>query len=369
MTLHLWMVLLGWWIAPGISPSESSSAPSPRPAAVFAEGATEPLLPTTLVSRLLEKQATLWEVVARSRDQHRRYVESQAVLQDERLEWISERDRLTVTIAAMNRQVAKKDRRLQDLVLALYKLTHATSGQVHFRSGRRSVARDGRIVLFTLLARELREKRRLLTDLGALRTRRESVDQTVRELETLEENFRMLAQDAETLVKRSLFEIGPIERRLDGVDQLQFDAQDWVRHNRIREIRRSLKNETAGLTRYRGVLVRPVAGPVLPQASERPGVFLSGLPGDSVRAPEAGTVRFVGPVDGFGLVIVIEHEFGVHSIVGRVETPAVKPGEAVRRAQFIAKVPAVNSSSSPVYLELRMGREVLDPRLWLKKNE
>ena len=39
------------------------------------------------------------------------------------------------------------------------------------------------------------------------------------------------------------------------------------------------------------------------------------------------------------------------------------------RAQFLARVPAGPGSSQPVYLELRQGRESVDPRLWLKKNE
>jgi murein DD-endopeptidase MepM/ murein hydrolase activator NlpD len=363
MSAPLWFLLFGFWFSPGLSPVASSPVVA-EPAQDAAPGPS-----ARAVSRLLEKQAQLWEVVGRSRDQQRRYGESQAVLQEERLEWISERDRLTVTIAAMNRAVTKKDRRLKELVEALYKLTHAGRGQVHLRAGRRSVPRDGRIVLLALLERELLEKRSLLADLQKLRARRESVDQTVQELVTLEESFRLLALEAESLIKRSLFEIEPLERRIEGADKLAFDAQDWVHLNRIRTLRQLMKNESSGLVRYRGLMARPVAGPVLAGPPDRVGVSLSGVPGDPVRAPEAGTVRFVGAVDGFGTVVVIEHEFGLHSIVGRVDTPAVKAGQTVRRAQFIAKVPESRLASQPIYLELRLGREVLNPRLWLKKNE
>ncbi|MBU1069793.1 peptidoglycan DD-metalloendopeptidase family protein [Myxococcota bacterium] len=366
MTAWFCFLLLQFRFSPA-APPEKVAAPPP----VLTDSSVQLDAPSSgRVSSILEKQAQLWEVVGRSRDQQRRYTDSQTVLQEERLEWMAQRDRLTVTISATNRAILKKDRRLRELVEAVYKLTHATFGQAHVLAGRRSVPRDGRIVLLTLLEREILEKRSLQADLKRLRDRRASVDETVSELESLEENFRLLALEAESLIKRSLFEIEPLERRLEGVNKLMFDAQDWNHYNRIRSIRNSVRNENAGTVKHRGMLVRPVAGPVLPGSPmDRPGVYLSGQPGDSVRAPEAGTVRFVGEVDGFGTVIVIEHDFGVHSIVGRIELPSVKAGDIVRRAQFIAKVPASRSSSHPVYVELRSGREVLDPHLWLKNNE
>jgi len=370
---HAWMFLLaGWWLLPGRgSPTAPSDKPNPTaPSDNSNPTAADPAVSGTLASRLLERSLALWEVVARSRDQQRRYGESQAVLQEERLEWLAERDRLTVTIGGMHRQLARRDRRLRELVEALYKLTHATYGQAHVRAGRRTVPRDGRVVVLALLERELAEKRTLLTDLRDLHARREAVDHTVAELAALEENFRLLALEAGTLVQRSLFEVAPVDARLEKLDRASYDARDWARDQRIRELRALHRKPDAGLVRYRGLLVRPVAGPVLPDPpGERPGVYLSGVPGDPVRAPEAGTVRFVGPLEGFGTVIVIEHEFSLHSIVGRVDTPAVKPGDAVRRAQFLARVPAGPGSSQPVYLELRHGREAVDPRLWLKKNE
>jgi len=355
MTAWICLLMLQLRFSPVIPPAERSTA-EPGPQETLAPVQTIPS--SRRVSSLLEKQAQLWEVVGRSRDQQRRYAESQTVLQEERLDWLAERDRLTVTISAIQRAILKKDRRLRELVEAVYKLTHATFGQVHVRAGLRSVPRDGRIVLLTLLDREILEKRSLQADLKRLRERRAAVDETMAELESLEENFRLLALEAESLIKRSLFEIEPLEQRLEGVDKLTFDERDWNHYNRIRTIRSAVKNENAGTARYRGILVRPVAGPVLSMPpSERPGVYLSGQPGDAVRAPEAGTV------------VVIEHDFGVHSIVGRIEQPAVKAGEVVRRAQFIARVPASRASSQPVYVELRSGQEVLDPHLWLKKNE
>jgi len=357
------LFLIGWRLAPDPVPVPTTSATAASTGATAAPAGT-------LVSRLLEKSLALWEVVGQSHEQQRRYAESQAVLQEERLEWLAERDRLTVTMTAMGKLVEKKDRRLRELVEALYKLTHATFGQAHVRAGRRSVRRDGRVVLLTLIGREQAEKRTLQDDLARLRSRREAVDRTVEELASLEESFRLLGLEAESLIQRSLFEVASIDARLEEVDRNRFDARDWERHARIRSLRASRNEKRPGNFRYRGVLVRPVAGPVLPGTPpERPGIYLSGVPDDPVRAPEAGVVRFVGPLEGFGIVVVIEHEHGIHSIVGRVESPFVKAGDLVRRAQTIAKVPPRAGSSVPIYLELRQGREALDPRLWLKKNE
>jgi septal ring factor EnvC (AmiA/AmiB activator) len=226
------------------------------------------------------------------------------------------------------------------------------------------------VVLLTLIERELAEKRTLQKDLAELGARRKAVDRTVEELAALEENFRLLQLEAESLIQRSLFEVAPVDARLEDVDRVRFDARDWERHARIRALRALRKDQRPGHVRYRGMLVRPVAGPIIPGTGpDRPGVYFSGAPDDPVRAPEAGTVRFVGPLEGFGLVVVIEHEHGIHSIVGRLTSPFVKAGEPVRRAQTIARVPPLAGSSVPIYLELRQGREALDPRLWLKKNE
>ena len=332
-----------------------------------APGVANPLSEKT-VSNLLQRQATILELAGRAKEQQKRYTESQAVLQEERLEWISLRDRQTVRIVAMKKAIVQKDVRLRELVEVLYKLTHATRDRVHYQNGRRLIPRDGRHLVFKLLEREITEKGRMQNDLLQLESRRNSIDGNLRELETLEDNFRMLAQEAETIIQQCLFESDPIDWRLDGVDKTRFDAGDWAHWNRIRQIKALLRGETSGLVRYRGMLVRPVAGPFMPRLQDRAGVYLSGKPGDPVRATEAGTVRFTGPVDGYGVVVVIEHEYGIHSLIGRVEQPVVKAGEQVRRAQYLGKVPDSKSSSVPVYLELRMGQEVLEPRLWLKKE-
>ncbi len=335
--------------------------------ALQGSNAPEPLPRGT--SALLEKQLAILEIAAKSREQEKRYQESAAVLQEERLEWMTLRNRQTMRIQSFRRMITRKEAKLAHLVDALYRVMQPTRGMPHIREGRLTAVRDGRSVLLLLIERELREMESLRSDLQKLEAEREGVDQNIRELENLEENFRVLALEAEALVKQCTFEIHPMEKRLEDANRDTFDAQDWARWNRIRQIKAMIREDFSGQFRYRGMLVKPVPGSFLQLANDRPGAYLSAKPRDPVRSPEQGVVRFTGPVEGFGQIVVIEHEHHIHSIIGRLEDIVVKPGDEVRRAQFLGRVGVFSRAASvPVYVELRRGRESLDPRLWFRTD-
>ncbi len=364
------LVILGF-MAMMLAPAGGvSEAASDAPAA--AGGAERPVLPPNRVSATLVKLEKLWDVAADSDSRRRRFAASREVLQEERLEWMAQRDRLTVTLGGLARQVEAREKRARELTLALYKLSHVQAGPSRWRSRWVRPARDGRFLLMVLLERELAERRRLREEIRLLRARRDGVDQNIAELQKLEENFRLMELDAENLMARSLFEIRELERQLDGVDKNGFDAVDWQRYGRIQSLRASMKKPESSLARYKGMMLKPVAGPLMPPspgAPQLPGVWYAAPAGAPVRATHDGTVRFVGPLEGYGTVVVIEHEFDIHSIIGRVDAPTVQAGSIVRRGQVIARTPdGASSAVRPVYLELRRGCERLDADLWVNKK-
>lgn len=324
------------------------------------------------VSATLEKLENLWEVAAGADAQKRHFFESQEVLQEERLEWMSQRDRLTVTLQGMARRLEAREKRLRELVEALYKISHVQAGPSRWRSRWVRPARDGRFLLMVLLEREVAERKKIREEIRLLQARRKQADRTIDELQKLEENFRLMALDAENLANRSLFAIREMESKLEGANKNTFDAVDWQRYGRIQQLRAFMRNPSSTLARYKGMMLKPVAGPPMPAtpgAPALPGLMYAASPGAPVRATHDGTVRFVGPLEGYGTVIVIEHEFDIHSIIGRVDAPTVQAGSVVRRGQVIARTPdGPPSSVRPVYLELRQGREKLDVDLWVNKN-
>jgi septal ring factor EnvC (AmiA/AmiB activator) len=81
----------------------------------------------------------------------------------------------------------------------------------------------------------------------------------------------------------------------------------------------------------------------------RRGIELSARAGRNVRAVEAGTIRFCGPLRGLGTVVVAEHA-GYMSVLGRLDAVKVTPGQVVARGEAIAE-----AAGDRVYLEIRAG--------------
>jgi septal ring factor EnvC (AmiA/AmiB activator) len=96
-------------------------------------------------------------------------------------------------------------------------------------------------------------------------------------------------------------------------------------------------------------------------------VEISALPAWKVRAPAEGTVRFAGPVPGFGNVLAFDHDEGYLSLVGHLGPLLVKVGERVRAAQPVASLPpAREGGPHKVYLELRRSGRAFDPIPWIQ---
>ncbi len=80
----------------------------------------------------------------------------------------------------------------------------------------------------------------------------------------------------------------------------------------------------------------------------RHGVELASHAGRNVRAVDAGTVRFVGPLRGRGESVVIAHPSGVVSIVSGLAEIGVATGQSVDRGEVLAEV-----AGDRVYVEIR----------------
>jgi murein DD-endopeptidase MepM/ murein hydrolase activator NlpD len=75
-----------------------------------------------------------------------------------------------------------------------------------------------------------------------------------------------------------------------------------------------------------------------------------------VRAAESGIVVYVGFIEGYGNIIIIEHS-GFYTVYSQVIGISVKRGDKVIKGQQIAKV-----GDELVHFELRIGKEAVDPK-------
>ena len=82
----------------------------------------------------------------------------------------------------------------------------------------------------------------------------------------------------------------------------------------------------------------------------------------AVRAPATGVVRHLGQVEGFGLVVIIEHAAGRATVLAPLRNPRVEVGQAVLRGDLLGEAgePPV-AGPDYLHIELRRQNKAIDP--------
>lgn len=197
-----------------------------------------------------------------------------------------------------------------------------------------------------------------------------------------------LAQSARTALGRAMSERTELPQRL--VDDPGILAALAAAADTLDEFARGLATRSAtardaplrAFAQARGTLPLPARGTVLRRAGEadplgvtRPGMVLATLPGALVSAPWSATVRYAGPLRGYGNVIVLEPASDYLLVLGGLEIVYVQPGEVIADAMPLGTMPGgdTDATGSPVtggartqslYVELRHTGEPVDPGAW-----
>jgi len=97
----------------------------------------------------------------------------------------------------------------------------------------------------------------------------------------------------------------------------------------------------------------------------RTGVDLSCPKGSVVRAPATAIVRYIGPLDGFGTVIILEHFHGYTTVFSPLEknTIKVEEGNAINQGQILGHTakPVLENSPPYIHIELRKDEIAIKP--------
>lgn len=136
---------------------------------------------------------------------------------------------------------------------------------------------------------------------------------------------------------------------------------------------RTLMAQSGGLGRPGSQHRWPVNGAVLHRFGDSQegelrwkGMVISANEGSEVRAIADGKVLLADWLQGYGLVMVIEHGKGDMSLYGYNQTVLFKPGDNVKAGQAIALVGDSGGQGVPsLYFEIRRQGQAVNPRPWL----
>ncbi len=91
--------------------------------------------------------------------------------------------------------------------------------------------------------------------------------------------------------------------------------------------------------------------------------------GSRVHAARSGEVVFSGYEEGYGNLVIIEHEFGYRSYYGHLSRSLVKNGQQVKPGETIALSGNTGRSTGPhLHFEIRKNGRALNPMTFLKRG-
>lgn len=147
-------------------------------------------------------------------------------------------------------------------------------------------------------------------------------------------------------------------------------------HDTLSDIPLDVIRDAKPFPKMKGKLPWPIRGKLLASFGDAKagghlswnGYWIDAPTGAPVRAVANGRVAYVGWMQRYGLIIIIEHEGGYFSLYGHNDSVELAGGETVRIGQTIAKAGSTGGyEQSGVYFEIRKGTQPINPKLWLSK--
>ncbi|WP_243625928.1 murein hydrolase activator EnvC family protein [Phenylobacterium hankyongense] len=122
-------------------------------------------------------------------------------------------------------------------------------------------------------------------------------------------------------------------------------------------------------------LIAPVSGPLtrrfgdaLGGGGRSNGLTWTPARASRVASPGAGLVQYVGPVKGWGVILILRLAGGYHLVLAGLERPTVTVGQSVAPGQPVGWMPDGRQSPSELYLEIREQGSPVDPARWIRNQ-
>lgn len=213
------------------------------------------------------------------------------------------------------------------------------------------------------------EREKTLTELN---TSLQKNQQKLNELKQNETKLRNQIAKAERDAKsRAEKEAKEAEKLRQKQQQAQQSGSTYVPTQAEKE----LMARTGGLGKPANQSIWPVSGKVLHRFGELlqgelrwKGLVIAAPEGSEVKAISDGRVLLADWLQGYGLVIVVEHGKTDLSLYGYNQSVLVNVGDHVRAGQAIGLVGISGGQKQPsLYFEIRRQGQAVNPQPWLKK--
>jgi len=119
-------------------------------------------------------------------------------------------------------------------------------------------------------------------------------------------------------------------------------------------------------------LILPVQGTVIRRfgasiagGGRSNGMTLKAANGARAVSPSAGLVQYVGPVKGWGVIVILRLAGGYHLVLAGLDRTSVQIGQSVVEGQPVGWASDGRQSAPELYLEVREQGSPVDPARWL----
>ncbi|KRA56340.1 peptidase M24 [Caulobacter sp. Root655] len=109
-------------------------------------------------------------------------------------------------------------------------------------------------------------------------------------------------------------------------------------------------------------------GEVMPAGGRASGVSIRTEKGHAIASPAAATVEYAGPLNGWGVVLILRAQGAYHLILAGMDQVSVAPGQSVAAGATVGRMAEHGSSAPELYFEVREDGASVDPERWLKQG-
>ena len=133
----------------------------------------------------------------------------------------------------------------------------------------------------------------------------------------------------------------------------------------------ALQEENGAVTPPKALLP-PADGPVtrrfgqaVPGGGKANGLTIQTASGAKVAAPDAGLVQYVGPVKGWGVILIVRLAGGYHLVLAGLDRVNVDVGQSVAAGSPVGWMADGRQSAPELYLEVRERGAPVNPGRWM----